>query len=137
MFKREMSLPAEIGQLEAVTTFVDRCLEEIGCSTRAQMQLDVAVDELFSNIAYYAYPSGSGTVTVRVEAGEEPPCAVLTFIDSGIPYDPLSRTDPDTTLSAEDRQIGGLGIYMVKKSMDGVFYAYEDGKNVLTIRKRL
>ena len=136
MFKQEITVAAAVENLEAVTAFVDRCLEEIGCSPRAQMQIDVAVDELFSNIAYYAYPPGSGTVTLRVEAAE-PDDVMLTFIDSGVPYDPLSRPDPDTTLSAEERRIGGLGIYMVKKSMDDVSYAYEDGKNVFTIKKRL
>ena len=137
MFKREITVTAEVENLETVTAFVDQCLEENGCSPRSQMQIDVAVDELFSNIAYYAYPPGSGTVTVQVEIAGEPACATLTFIDSGIPYDPLSRKDPDTTLSAEERQIGGLGIYMVKKSMDGVAYACEDGKNVLRITKKL
>ena len=137
MFQREITVAAAVENLEAVTAFVDACLEEIGCSPRAQVQLDVAVDELFSNIAYYDYPERTGEVTLRLEATEEPPCAMLTFIDSGIPYDPLSRADPDTTLSAEERQIGGLGVYMVKKSMDDVSYAYEDGKNILKITKRL
>ena len=137
MFEREITVAAAVENLEAVTTFVDQCLEEVGCSMRLQMQIDVAVDELFSNIAYYAYPPGTGTVTLRVKIEGEPPCASLTFIDGGVPYDPLSRPDPDTTLSAEERQIGGLGIYMVKRSMDEVSYAYEDGKNVLRIRKKL
>ena len=137
MFVREITVAAAVENLETVTTFVDQCLEEVGCSMRSQMQIDVAVDELFSNIAYYAYPPGTGTVTLRVKIEGEPPCASLTFIDGGVPYDPLSRPDPDTTLSAEERQIGGLGIYMVKRSMDEVSYAYEDGKNVLRIRKKL
>ena len=136
MFKQEITVAAAVENLEAVTAFVDRCMEELGCSMRSQMQIDVAVDELFSNIAYYAYPPGSGTVTLRVEAAE-PDDVMLTFIDSGVPYDPLSRPDPDTTLSAEERKIGGLGIYMVKKSMDEISYAYEDGKNVLRIKKKL
>ena len=137
MHKQEITVAAAVENLEAVTACVDEYLEEIGCSPRSQMQLDVAVDELFSNIAYYAYPQGNGEVTLRLEVAEEPPCTVLTFIDSGIPYNPLSRADPNTTLSAEERQIGGLGIYMVKKSMDAVSYAYEDGKNILTIKKKL
>ena len=137
MFKQEITVAAAVENLGAVTAFVDRCMEELGCSVRSQVQIDVAVDELFSNIAYYAYPPGTGTVTLRVEVAEDPSLAILTFIDSGVPYDPLSRPDPDTTLSAEERRIGGLGIYMVKKSMDDVSYAYEDGKNVFTIKKRL
>ncbi|MDD6967591.1 MAG: ATP-binding protein [Firmicutes bacterium] len=86
---------------------------------------------------YYAYQPGTGEATVRLEISEEPAWVTLTFIDGGIPYDPLSHADPDTTLSAEQRQIGGLGIYMVKKSMDAVSYQYTDGKNVLKIRKNL
>ena len=137
MFKKEITVGADVKNLEAVTAFVDECLEQFDCPLRAQMQLDVAVDELFSNIAYYAYQPGTGMATVRVEISEEPALATLTFIDGGTPYDPLSRSDPDTTLSAEERQIGGLGIFMVKKSMDAVSYKYEDGKNVLTIQKKL
>lgn len=135
MLKREITVAAAVENQEAVTAFVDGCLEELNCSPRSQMQLDIAVDELFSNIAYYAYPGRTGEVTVRVEA--EPETAVLTFIDAGIPYNPLSKEDPDITLSAQERQIGGLGIYMVKKSMDAMAYAYEDGKNILTIKKKL
>lgn len=137
MFQQEITVTAEVKNLETVTAFVDECLERYGCSPRAQMQLDVAVDELFSNIAYYAYQPGTGTVTVRLEIAEEPAAAILTFIDGGTPYDPLSHEDPDITLSAQERQIGGLGIYMVKKSMDAVSYQYKDGKNVLRIKKYL
>lgn len=135
MLKRERTVPAEVGQLELVTAFVDGCLEELACPPRAQMQIHIAIDELFSNIAYYAYPQGCGTVTVQVET--EPDAVVLTFLDGGIPYDPLSRADPDTTLCAEDRPIGGLGIYMVKKIMDGVSYSFQDGKNILRIVKKI
>ena len=137
MFTKEITVMADVKNLEAVTAFVDEGLEQFDCSPRIQMQLDIAVDELFSNIAYYAYQPGTGTVTVRLEITEEPVSVMLTFIDGGIPYDPLSHTDPDTTLSAEQRQIGGLGIFMVKKSMDAVSYQYIDGKNVLKIRKNL
>ena len=137
MFQQEITVMADVKNLEAVTAFVDECLEQFDCSPRAQMQLDIAVDELFSNIAYYAYQPGTGEVTVQVEIVGEPASAMLTFIDGGIPYDPLSHADPDTTLSAEQRQIGGLGIYMVKKSMDEVSYQYTDGKNILKIKKRI
>ena len=137
MIIREITVPAAVENLEAVTAFVDGCLEEVGCPPRAQMQIDIAVDEVFSNIAYYAYQPGTGIVTVQLEVTGAPVSVILTFIDSGTPYDPLSREDPDITLSAKDRQIGGLGIYMVKKSMDHVSYAYQDGKNVLKIEKRI
>lgn len=137
MFTKEITVAADVKNLETVTAFVDECLEQIDCPLRIQTQLDIAVDELFSNIAYYAYQPGTGTVTVRLEITEEPASVMLTFIDGGIPYDPLSHADPDTTLSAQERQIGGLGIFMVKKSMDAVSYQYTDGKNVLKIKKNL
>ena len=137
MFQREIAVMADVKNLEAVTAFVDECLEQFDCSPRAQMQLDIAVDELFSNIAYYAYQPGTGEATVRLEISEKPAWVTLTFIDGGVPYDPLSHADPDITLSAQARQIGGLGIFMVKKSMDEVSYQYTDGKNVLKIRKYL
>lgn len=137
MFTKEITVMADVKNLETITAFVDECLEQIDCPLHIQTQLDIAVDELFSNIAYYAYQPGTGEATVRLEISEEPAWVTLTFIDGGIPYDPLSHADPDTTLSAEERQIGGLGIYMVKKSMDAVSYQYTDGKNVLKIRKNL
>ena len=149
MFKREMTVNAAVENLESVTAFVDGCLEELSCPLRAQMQIDIAVDEVFSNIAYYAYPTdagmaagtdagtNAGTVTVQVEAAAEPAAVILTFIDGGTPYDPLSHEDPDMTLPAEDRPIGGLGIYMVRKIMDRVSYTCESGKNILKIEKRI
>ena len=100
------------------------------------MQVNVAIDELFSNIAYYAYEA-EGDATVRVEIIEESMEIVLTFLDNGIPYNPLEKEDPDTTLSAEEREIGGLGIFMVKKTMDDVKYEYKDGQNILKIVKKM
>ena len=101
------------------------------------MQIDIAVEELFVNIAHYAYGDGTGTVQIQIEITAAPLSAVITFSDSGVPYDPLKRTDPDVTLSAEERTVGGLGIYMVKKSMDSIDYEYKDGKNILRIKKEL
>lgn len=101
------------------------------------MQIDVAVEELFVNIAQYAYAPGIGVATIRLEIQEDPFVVVITFIDNGIPYNPLAKEDPDITLSAEERPIGGLGIYMVKKSMDEVSYEYKDGQNILRIKKQL
>lgn len=104
---------------------------------KAQMQIAVAIDELFGNIAHYAYNPDVGPATVRVEVMESPLAVVITFIDNGVQYDPLARQDPDTALSAEEREIGGLGIYMVKKSMDEITYTYKDGQNILQIRKNI
>lgn len=137
MFKQEMTVTAAVENLAAVTAFVDEALERYHCSPRSRMQLDVALDELFSNIAYYAYQPGQGPVTLVLEIGGEPPAAALTFIDQGTPYNPLEHQDPDTTLSAQERQIGGLGILMVKKTMDQVAYRYAQGKNILRIEKKL
>ena len=100
------------------------------------MQIDIAVEELYVNIASYAYAPATGPATLQVEL-EEGGVAAITFIDEGVPYDPLAKPDPDVTLSAEERQIGGLGIFMVKKSMDSMDYARRDGKNMLRIRKKL
>lgn len=133
----ELTVAATIENIETVTEFVDRQLEMHDCPMKAQMQIDIAIDELFSNIARYAYTSGAGDVTVRVEFPDGPLAVIVTFIDSGIPYNPLERADPDTTLSAEEREIGGLGIYMVKKTMDEMTYQHKDGKNILSIRKNL
>lgn len=120
--------------LDQVLTFLDSQLESWGCPMRVQMQLDVAVEELFVNIASYAYGEKTGTaeITMNLLPGQ---IVEITFRDSGIPYNPLEKPDPDITKPAEEREIGGLGIYIVKKSMDEVLYRHEDGQNILTIRK--
>lgn len=120
---------------EEVMAFVDGQLEAHDCSPKTQTQLDIAVDELFTNIASYAYGAETGEAVIEMEFPDG--FAEITFRDWGTPYNPLARPDPDVTLPAEERQIGGLGIYMVKKSMDEVLYRYENGENVLTIRKNL
>lgn len=134
---KELTIEATTDNIPAVTDFVNEQLEELGCSMKVQMQIDIAIDELFGNIAHYAYSSETGRATVRVELIEAPLSVVITFIDNGVPYDPLKKEDPDTSLSAENRQIGGLGIYMVKKSMDAVSYEYRNGQNILTVTKKL
>jgi anti-sigma regulatory factor (Ser/Thr protein kinase) len=101
------------------------------------MQISVAAEEIYVNIAHYAYAPETGTVTLRLELQEEPPAVTLTFLDSGIPFNPLDRTDPDVSLPAEEREIGGLGIFMTRKSMDDLRYEFRDGQNVLTLIKRL
>ncbi len=133
----ELIIEARTEKLDEVLAFVDEKLEKLDCPVKVQMQLDVAVEELFVNIASYAYAPGEGMATIRFDAESDGAMAAITFIDEGIPYNPLDNPDPDTSLKAEDRQIGGLGIYMVKKSMDDVKYEYRDGKNVLTIRKSI
>lgn len=134
---KELTIAATVENIESVTEFVNTQLEALNCPPKAQMQIDIAIDELFGNIAHYAYNPDVGSATVQVEVTEEPMAVIITFIDGGVPYDPLSAADPDITLSAEERQIGGLGIYMVKKSMDEITYEYKDGKNILSIKKKL
>ena len=134
---KELTIEATVENIETVTDFVNEQLETLDCPMKAQIQIDIAIDELFGNIAHYAYNPEIGQATVRVEVIEDPLSVIITFIDNGVPYDPLAKTDPDTTLSAEERDIGGLGIYMVKKSMDDITYEYKDGQNILTIKKSL
>lgn len=134
---KELTIAATVENIETVTEFVNEQLEALDCPMKAQMQIDIAIDELFGNIAHYAYNPDVGNATVRVEVMEEPLAVIITFIDAGVPYDPLKVADPDITLSADQRQIGGLGIYMVKKSMDEITYEYKDGKNILSIKKKL
>ncbi len=134
---KELTIDATVENIETVTEFVNAQLQLHGCSLKAQTQIDIAIDELFGNIAHYAYDPAVGPATVRVELKEDPLAVVITFIDHGVPYDPLKRADPDTELSAEAREIGGLGIYMVKKIMDGISYEYKNGQNILTITKNI
>ena len=134
---KELTVSATVENIATVTDFVNEQLESYDCPMKAQMQIDIAIDELFGNIAHYAYNPEIGEATVRVEVVENPLSVVITFIDNGVPYDPLKNDDPDTTLSADERDIGGLGIYMVKKSMDDITYEYKDGQNILTIKKSL
>ena len=134
---QELTIAATLENIETVTDFVDEQLEQRDCPPKAEMQINIAIDELFSNIARYAYNPDIGDATVRVEVLEDPLCVVITFIDNGMPYDPLQKEDPDITLSADERTIGGLGIYMVKKTMDEILYEYKDGKNILTIKKNI
>lgn len=134
---KELTINATIDNVAAVTEFVDEQLEQLDCPMKTQMQVDIAIDELFGNIANYAYDPKVGAATVRVEVIENPLAVVITFIDNGVPYDPLAKSDPDVTLSAEERETGGLGIYLVKKSMDEISYEYKNGQNILKIRKNI
>ena len=132
---KELELQASLDNLDTVLQFVDEVLEEAGCSMKAMMQIDLAVEEIFVNIASYAYSPGKGDAVIRLEIAGNPRCAEICFMDSGVPYNPLKKKDPDVTLSAAEREIGGLGIFMAKKSVDDVRYEYRDGRNILTLKK--
>ena len=131
----ELVVEAATDKLDEVLGFIDSYLEEWECPMKTQTQIDIAVEEIFVNIAHYAYGDSVGSARIAIaRKGDD---AQITFTDSGTPYNPLERPDPDVTLSAEERQVGGLGIYIVKKSMDSVSYEYADGHNVLTINRHM
>lgn len=134
---KELVIEADRKKLWEVQAFIDEQLEAVDCPMLTQTAIDVAVEELFVNIASYAYEEDAGDVVVQVAMHEKPLSAEISFIDSGIQYDPLAKPDPDITLSVKERKKGGLGIFMVKESMDDVRYEYKDGKNILTIKKNL
>ena len=134
---KKLVLEASLDNLDRVREFVDEELEAAECSMKLQMQIDLAVEELFVNIANYAYAPGTGQAQIGIEILQDPRRMLLQFIDSGMPYNPVEKTDPDTTLAAEDRQIGGLGIFLAKKIMDGMKYERKDGQNYLCVWKEL
>ena len=131
----ELELEATVANLPKVLGFIDGHLEEAGCPIRVMMQIDMAAEEIFVNIANYAYAPGKGMAKIRVDVTEDPLGVVITFIDRGVMYDPLAKEDPDVTLSAEERKIGGLGIFLVKSTMDDITYEYSNGQNILKLKK--
>jgi len=130
---KELDLLAVKENLDTVTGFVDSELEQLGCSVKVRTQISIAVEEIFVNIASYAYDPETGPATVRTEIVNDPLSVVISFIDNGMPYDPLARPDPDVTLPLRERSIGGLGIFMVKQMAESVDYAWRSGRNVLTV----
>ena len=131
------TFPAKTDALPDILGFVEETLEGYGCSMKIQMAVCVAIEEVFVNVAHYAYGDVQGDMTLGI--GFDPETRILTFrmTDKGIPFDPLQKPDPDITLSAEDREIGGLGIFITKQTMDTLAYARENGENILTMTKTL
>ena len=134
---KEITVDAMIENMNTVTAFVDDFLDQIDCPMKSRIQINIVIDEIFGNICHYAYKDSVGAVTVRVESGNTPKAVFLTFTDNGIPYNPLDTEDPDITSSSEERKIGGLGIYLVKKNMDEMKYEYVNQQNRLWMEKRL
>lgn len=137
---------ATIENFDKVTAFVEEELENNEVDMKSSTQITIALEEIYVNIAHYAYSktdadgnvipnTGTGPMKLSIDVSSEQ--VLMTFEDKGIPYNPLEKADPDITLSAEERDIGGLGIYMVKQSMDDVVYEHRDGKNILTLVKKL
>ena len=134
---KSITLPAAVENIGKITAFVEGKLEERDCPLKKTMEISMAVDEIMANVAMYAYAPGTGDVTVQFGFEEASRTASVTFIDGGVAFDPLAKEDPDVTLPAEQRKIGGLGIFLVKKTMDEVTYKRKDNKNVLCIRKKI
>lgn len=135
--QKEITVAALAENLPVVTDFVNQYLLKVTNNTRAINQISIAIDELFSNIVKFAYSPQIGQAIVRIELRENPVSIAISFIDNGKPFNPLDIDDPDITLSAEERQIGGLGIFIVRQSMDEITYEYKNGQNILTIKKNL
>jgi len=134
---KEWTFEATIDRIPWLTEQVDAVLEGLDCPMKAQMQIDVAIDELLANIASYAYAPGTGEVTVRLDFNADARVVSITFIDAGVAYDPLAKPDPDVTQDISKRAVGGLGIFLVKKTMDDMRYVRREGHNCLTILKRI
>lgn len=130
----KITLKAKTDELDKLMALLEAQLETVKCPMRAMMQIQVAAEEAFVNVAHYAYDSGEGSVNVYLDVRAH--YASLTLEDSGKPYNPLARKEPDITIKAEDRPIGGLGVHLIRKNMDEVNYAYRDRKNLLTMTKR-
>ena len=134
--RRSIVLPNDVQEVTKLADFVDEFCEAIGADMSMTMSLNLALEEVVVNVMSYAYPKDSkGEVTIHAEFEND----ILTFIviDNGIPFDPTKTEDADTTLSAEERPIGGLGIHLVRTIMDTIAYEYVNGQNVLTISKKL
>ncbi|MBR4935192.1 MAG: ATP-binding protein [Anaerotignum sp.] len=129
--------PANVDALPDVLGFVEETLESYECPMKIQMAVCVAIEEVFVNVAHYAYGDGEGDVNFSIGFDKGNRDVIFRMADKGVPFDPLKKEDPDITLSAEEREIGGLGIFITKKTMDTVTYSYENNENILTMIKRI
>lgn len=134
---KKKKFPAEVEALTDVLSFVEEMLESVECPMKVQTAICVAIEEVFVNVANYAYGDEKGEVELAIDFDENDCKVTFRMADRGMAFDPLKRPDPDITLSAEDREIGGLGIFITKKTMDTVTYAYENSENILTMVKKL
>ena len=134
--QHSITLTNDIEQVPQLADFVDMVCEEVGFDPSVSIQMNLAIEEAVVNVMSYAYPVGTvGNVIIETQANED--CLTFTIIDNGTPFDPTAKSEVDTTLSAEERPIGGLGIHLVRQLMDGINYERIDGKNILTLRKKL
>lgn len=131
----ELTLDATVENLPEVTEFITASLEERDCPLKITMQVELVIEEIFMNVASYAYCPDVGIVTIQKSFDKEPRALNLTFIDAGHPYNPLEHKDPDTSLGVDEREIGGLGIFLIKKNVDAISYERRNNKNILSIKK--
>ena len=135
--KKSLTVPARVDALDQVTAFAEENLEAAGCPMDTMLAVTLAIEEIFVNIADYAYDGKDGEAKITFSFDEDTKTVEFVFMDEGIPYDPTSKASPDITLAPSKRQIGGLGIHIVKNTMDQVTYEYAGGRNILTIRKKI
>ena len=134
--QHSITLTNDIEQVPQLADFVDMVCEEVGFDPSIAIQMNLAIEEAVVNVMSYAYPVGTvGNVSIEAQADDD--CLTFTIIDNGTPFDPTAKSEVDTTLSAEERPIGGLGIHLVRQLMDSINYERIDNKNILTLRKKL
>ena len=133
----KQTFPAKTESLNEVLGFVEETLESFACPMRVQTAIWVAIEEVFVNVAHYAYPEGEGDMSLHIGFDDQSRTITFRMTDKGIPFNPLTKPDPDITLSAEEREIGGLGIFIAKKTMDSLSYSYENSENILTMIKKI
>lgn len=131
------TFPAKTEALSDVLGFVEQMLDSFECPIKIQVALCVAIEEVFVNVAHYAYGEGEGNMSLGIGFDEESRAITFRMTDKGIPFDPLKKPDPDISLSADKREIGGLGIFITKKTMDSLTYTYENDENILTMIKKI
>ena len=133
----KLTVPAKIENLQKVMDFLGDQLDSVDYVMKARLQLELSIEEAYVNIVNYAYELEEGEVIICCNVDESPLKVTMQFIDYGKPYNPLKNQDPDISLNAEENEIGGLGIFLIKKNVDDISYKYHDGKNILTIQKKL
>jgi anti-sigma regulatory factor (Ser/Thr protein kinase) len=131
----KLTIDAKVENLATATNFITESLEEKDCSIKIILQMELVMEEIFVNVASYAYRPNVGPVTICKEFDDAPQAIIITFIDSGVSYNPLEHEDPDINAGVDERDIGGLGIFLVKKNVDAIYYERKDGQNILTLKK--
>ena len=135
-YQRQITLPNDVQEVPQLNVFVDEVCEQVDFDMSTTLKLNLAIEEAVVNVMNYAYPAGEkGDVDIEAMINDE--YLVFVISDSGTPFDPTAKAEVDTTLSAEERGIGGLGIHLIRQIMDTINYERVEGKNVLTLRKKL